>query len=159
MPQLIASKCGHATNTKGEVKAFGDTTTTEMPVTDGVVEYCLDCISAMACKCAWCGHAVFIGDAVTLYGSRGPDFVVPEHAVVYGQSPIQLVGCLRWDCADTGADRAGFRLPDDQGNGHVVRTQSLYAVSAAAGPDTAVLVNNLSNASEVPTVLARSAGR
>ena len=31
--------------------------------------------------------------------------------MVYNENPLQLVGCLRWECASTGADRMGFWVP------------------------------------------------
>ena len=65
----------------------------------------------MAIRCAWCGKPIFIGDPVTLYSSAEKNFQIPEYAVRYSENPIKLVGCMRWDCAETGADRCGFWLP------------------------------------------------
>ncbi|MEO7617209.1 MAG: hypothetical protein ABIS59_00020, partial [Candidatus Saccharibacteria bacterium] len=101
---LIATRCGHPTEVEGEVSAFGKITHTQMPSPDGEVEFCLACIGDMAIRCAWCGEVIFIGDPVTLYSpERG--FKAPEYAVEYKNG--QFVGCLSWDCADTGGDRSG----------------------------------------------------
>lgn len=150
MSKLTARICGHKTRQKGDVAAFGVTITTEMPLKDGTVDYCLECIAKMAIQCAWCSLPIFIGDPITLYFSSKPDFVVPDHAVVYNEQTKELVGCLRMDCASTGADRAGFWLPDEQGHGHVERTTSIYAMAAQSGRPVAV--NDLSDPTEVPTV-------
>jgi len=107
----IIADCGHETKEKDTVTAFGESTITQLPIEDGKTPYCHRCIEKMAIKCAWCGHVIFIGNPITLYTPRNKDFEVPEHAVVYNEDPLQLVGCLRWDCAQTGADRAGFWLP------------------------------------------------
>ena len=42
------------------------------------------------------------------YAPGEKDFQIPEYAVVYSRKPLQLVGCLGWDCAESGVDRAGF---------------------------------------------------
>ena len=74
--------------------------------------YCSKCIESMCIKCAWCEGSIMPGDPITLYGPiNRKEFQVPEYAVVYRQEPLRLVGCLRWNCADTGADRAGFWIP------------------------------------------------
>ena len=106
--RYTATKCGHRTQRTGQVSAFGQTITTKMPTNEnGSMDYCLDCIGKMAIRCAWCGDPIFIGNPITLYTPHG-DFQVPEHAIVYNKEPLQLVGCLGWNCAETGADRAGF---------------------------------------------------
>lgn len=112
-----AVKCGHRTKRSGSVSAFGCTINTKMRRNrDGSVDYCLDCIGKMAIQCAWCGDPIFIGDPITLYTPRG-EFKVPEHAVIYNNEPLQLVGCLSLNCAETGADRAGFWLPGENTRG------------------------------------------
>jgi hypothetical protein len=65
----------------------------------------------MAIRCAWCGNVIFIGDPITLYTPAKKDFSIPEYAKIYTDKPLRIVGCLRWDCAETGADRAGFWMP------------------------------------------------
>lgn len=125
-PSYTATKCGHLTEQNGPVSAFGHTTTTQMPRNEyGSVDYCLKCISEMAIKCAWCGNPIFIGDPVTLYTPL-ENFKIPEHAVINNEKPLQLVGCLRWNCADTGADCAGFWLPNNDGNGHAHYIMTAY---------------------------------
>jgi hypothetical protein len=72
-------------------------------------DYCPQCWAKAAIKCAWCGGTITPGDAITLYSPRDKDLRSLKHAVVYKRTPhLQLVGCLGWNCADTGADRAGF---------------------------------------------------
>lgn len=86
----------------------------------------------MAIRCAWCGNRIFIGDPITLYTpltqelTQNNDFQVPENAVVYSKDPLQLVGCLGWNCAESGADRAGFWVPGENGKGRVQRVQTAY---------------------------------
>lgn len=58
-------------------------------------------------KCAWCGKNIMVGMPVTLFTPAAKNFITPEHAVVYNKSPLQLVGCMRETCADTGLDVAG----------------------------------------------------
>ena len=122
--RFTATKCGHRTKRCGAVSAFGRSIIVKMPVReDGSVDYCLDCIGKMAIRCAWCGNPIFIDDSVTLYTPRG-DFQVPDHATVYREKPLQLVGCLGWNCADSGADRAGFWMPGENGKGCVQRMET-----------------------------------
>lgn len=143
--------CGHRTRAKGEVTAFGVTIRTEMPRNDSNgFDYCLDCIAAMAIRCAWCAKPVFIGDPVTLYSPSAP-WVFSEYAVIYSDEPLRVVGCLRWDCADTGASRAGFWLPTEDGRGRVHRVPSLFELALRGG---GVLVSDLGDPTEVPTILS-----
>jgi hypothetical protein len=107
-------------------------------------EFCGDCLTAMAIRCGWCGQTIFIGDPVTLYSrSNGELPILPDRAVIYDQVRGTLVGCLGWDCADTGADRAGLWLPDPKnpGRGHVKLHESLYSRAAREG---VVIVEDLS---------------
>ena len=147
-PKLVtAAKCGHSTKTKGGVTAFGVTITTEMPIKHGHVDYCLICIADMAIQCAWCELPIFIGDPVTLYTPKA-GFEIPDHAMVFSEEPLRLVGCLRWDCASTGADRAGFWVPDAEGHGHVQQATSLYDMAQQSGDGVAV--NDLSDPTVTP---------
>jgi len=106
------AKCGHKTVLKGKVEASGKHVTTTMPKNnEGSTDYCLECLGKMAIRCAWCGDPIFIGDAVTLYSPTKPnDVKMPEHAVVHDEikGRKRYVGCLGWNCAETGGDRAGF---------------------------------------------------
>jgi len=125
------AKCGHETKTKGKVTAFGQTITTRMPVNeDGSVDYCLDCIGEMAICCAWCKEPIFIGDIITLYSPVDEDkFALPENAVIYNKERMSVVGCGRITCADTGADYAGYWLPDENGKGKVHRKPTIIEQS------------------------------
>ena len=166
--RYTAAKCGHRTKRSGPVSAFGRTTTTKMPMNkNSSVDYCLDCIGKMAIRCAWCSDPIFIGDPITLY-SPGPrtglfsserpseaqktrkqdGFVVPDGAVVYRENPLTLVGCLGWNCADTGADRAGFWLPGEDGKGHVHRVQTAYEAILGAKEPSMMIVGDLGNIKE-----------
>lgn len=141
--RYTASKCGHRTRLSGRVSVFGAAVTTTMPKQeDGLPEYCLDCISKMAIRCAWCKDPIFIGDPITLYTPTNPDFEVHEHAVVYNKDPLQVVGCLGWNCADTGADRAGFWLPGNDGKGSVSRVPTVFEMILGAEEPSAVIVSD-----------------
>ena len=143
--QFVATNCGHTTARAGDVTALGVTIQTEVPVRDGEVEYCLNCIARMAIQCAWCGLPIFIGDPVTLY-SLPVDFTTPAYVVGYSLEPLRLVGCLRSDCASTVADRQGFWLPDDTGHGHVQRVPSPLEQVMASGKG--VIVADISDLAE-----------
>ena len=138
--RYTATKCGRRTKRSGSVSAFGCTTIIKMPKNEsGSVDYCLDCIGKMTIQCAWCGNPIFIGDPITLYEPRD-NFKVPEYAVVYNKGPLQLVGCLGWNCANTGADRAGFWLPGEDGKGRVERVPTVYeALLGAKGPSMMIV--------------------
>jgi len=133
----IKADCGHMTWRKAKVHAFGTSCATELPIEAGHTPYCHACIEKMAIRCAWCGKPIFIGDPVTLYTPAKPDFKIPEHAVRYSADPIRLVGCLRMDCAESGADRTGFWMPP----GKVMRVMSPIEQMLATG--NPVIVNDL----------------
>lgn len=150
-----ATKCGHRTKRTGGVSAFGHRIVTKMPINeDGSMDYCLDCIGKMAIQCAWCGNPIFIGRPITLYSPVG-DFKVPEHAVIYEKEPLQLVGCLGWNCADSGADRAGFWMPGEDGKGRVERVPNVYEMILATKGSSVVLVNDTGDIAEAmnPTLI------
>lgn len=135
------SKSGKRTKTSGWVKVFDkDLHLAIRANEDGTVDYTLDEIAAMAIRCAWCGEPIAIGDPVTLYLAR-PGIAIPPHAVRYNHQ--SLVGCLGWNCAETGADRAGFWEPDpDQpGKGRVRRVPSPFEM-LIANPDARFVINN-----------------
>lgn len=139
--RYTATKCGHRTKQNGSVSAFGRTITTEMPKNEnGSVDYCLDCIGKMAIRCAWCGEPIFIGDPVTLYSPPMKEFQIPQYAVIYSEVPLRFIGCLGWDCADTGADRSGFWLPDENGKGFVYRVPTIYEkIFETKGPSVMII--------------------
>lgn len=150
-----AVKCGHRTKQSGRVSAFEQTITVTMPQNqNGSMDYCLDCIGGMAIQCAWCGDPIFIGEPITLYTPRS-DFQVPEHAVVYNKEPIQLVGCLSGNCAETGIDRAGFWMPGENGKGSVWRVPTVLEVILGAKEPSAMIISDPSDMKEAmnPTVI------
>lgn len=140
---------------RGSISAFGQTGTMQMPRNqDGSVNYCLECLSKMTIQCAWCGQPIFIGEPITLYSPR-QDFQPPEYAVAYRTNPLQLVGCLRWNCAMTGADRAGFWLPGASGNGHVLRVPTPIEALFGAAQPSMVIVGDLGDIDRAahPTII------
>jgi hypothetical protein len=132
----VRARCGHLTSLQAIVWRGDEAKVTDMSSQDQP-EVCGDCLAAMAISCAWCGEAIFIGDPVTLYSARREKIAeLPEGAVLYlpdymeggSRAYITAVGCLGWNCADTGADRAGFWLPDPNrpGHGYVKPVESMY---------------------------------
>ena len=109
--EFITADCGHETKEEDKVSAFGEDILTKLPIENGKTSYCHKCIEKMVRQCAWCKRPIFIGDYLTLYTPAKKDFVIPEYAVVYSKDPLQLVGCQRTDCAETGADYCGEWLP------------------------------------------------
>ena len=107
-----ANICGHKTRKKGFMYNGKSTSIMEMPLaSNGHPDYCLECIGKMSIRCAWCGEPITIGAPITLY-LPNKELKVPNYAVKYGEGDEQaLVGCLRWDCADTGADMCGQWMP------------------------------------------------
>jgi hypothetical protein len=140
---VVATECGHLASGVAIVWLGDDWAVTDMRGMSAPT-YCGACLSAMAIRCGWCGQAIFIGDPVTLYSRRDGGLPeLPERAVIYDQARNTLVGCLGWNCAETGADRAGFWLPDSQnpGQGYVKLYESLYSRAARKG---VVIVEDLS---------------
>ncbi len=92
-------------------------------------DYCPQCFKNAAIKCAWCSELILPGSPVTLYTPMDVS-KLPSHAVFYKKLPeVQVVGCLRWECADSGADRAGFwEMP-----GQVLRVASPLEMAFATG--------------------------
>ena len=121
---FIATKCAHPTVLEGPISGEVDDiffeTTLHMPQNEqGSTDWCLKCCAKMTVRCAWCGDPIMIGDPITLYSPSDPTFEPPDHAVVFYPQPLQLVGCGRTTCADTGADYAGVWVPGEDGNGMV----------------------------------------
>ena len=140
----IVADCGHETFLKDRVEAFGESVITELPIKNGTTPYCHRCLEKMAIRCAWCGRAIFIGDPITLYSPRDKDQKMPDYAISYKD---RFVGCLRWNCAETGADRAGFWYPP----GRVVRVPTLIEMcmqSMQNGGDGVVFVSDLHDPKE-----------
>jgi hypothetical protein len=139
----VMARCGHLTSLQVIVWHGDEAKVTDMSSQDQP-EVCGDCLAAMAICCAWCGKAIFIGDPVTLYRApREKIAELPEGAVSYlpdymeggSRAYITAVGCLGWSCADTGADRAGFWLPDPNrpGHGYVEPVESMYDLAMRDG--------------------------
>jgi len=79
--------CGHTAKWKTILTIHGHEGVFKAP--SKTPAYCPQCWAQAAIKCAWCGGTIVPGDPITLYSPGN-------------------VGCLGWDCADTGADHAGF---------------------------------------------------
>ena len=122
-----ANRCGHKTRSKGLIKVGDRTNIMEMTLSEnGNPDYCLDCISKMSIRCAWCSEPISIGNPITLY-TPVKTYKIPEYAVLYTEGGSRaLVGCLDLNCADGGGDRAGFWLPGNDGRGRVKRVQTAF---------------------------------
>lgn len=111
----------------------------------------------MSIQCAWCGKSIAIGDPVTLYTPED-SYEVPDYAVPYTEGGSKaLVGCLRWNCADTGADRAGFWMPGDNGEGKVLRVPNAFETLIRNPGASTVLVRDTHDLAEAvnPTVISK----
>lgn len=135
-----ANICKHQTKQKGFMHDGQSTTIMQMPLAEnGHPDYCLECIGKMSIRCAWCGKPIAIGSPVTLY-IPNDDFKVPDYAVCYSEGDSKaLVGCLRWNCADTGADMSGHWIPP----GKVHRLMSPIELCLQSGQ--AVIVGDTHN--------------
>ncbi len=131
----VVADCGHKTKIKDKVEAFGEHVIIELPLEGKKTAYCHSCLAEMTIKCAWCGKPIFIGDRVTLYTPCNGK--VPDHATVFSKDPLRLVGCSRWDCAETGGDISGSWQPP----GKVARRPSLTELVLSTGK--MVICNNL----------------
>lgn len=107
----VKANCGHKTKLVNKIYAFGSSVKTRIKPNNGKVEYCHECLQNMAIQCGWCDGAIFIGDPITLYSPNNKDYIPQKSAIIYNHNPLTIVGCLRMNCADTGADRAGFWMP------------------------------------------------
>jgi len=103
--------CGHETLREDKMIAFGASCKTKIPIVDGKTDYCHRCLEKMATRRAWYGEVIFIGDPITLYSPSDKDRKMPDYAVLYSSKNNSYVGCFRWECAESGADRAGFWYP------------------------------------------------
>ena len=123
-------------------------------------EYCPQCFAKASIRCAWCGDTIIPGDAITLYTPLDNDFKIPSHAIVYKNTPaLQLVGCMGWECAHSGADFAGFWVMP----GKVQLAMSpigMLMANLSKGDSGPIIVNDVSNPNEavlVPENTANSA--
>lgn len=132
--------CGHSATWKTILTISGDQGVFNLPST--TPDYCPQCWAKAAIKCAWCGEAILPGSPITLNTPTKPDFKIPDYAVVYKRkSFLQLVGCLRLNCADSGADRAGFWVMP----GKVQRVQTLLEMLTLNGGRECVMINDLTD--------------
>lgn len=108
----VLAGCGHTTHLCDKITVIskdGEKKETEITISTIKPTHCHKCFEKMAIRCAWCGDYILPGDPITLYSPiKEGSFDIPKYAVVYKKDPLQLVGCLRMGCADTGGDRAGF---------------------------------------------------
>jgi len=144
MIKTKGSLCGHETALRGTVEVFGKTLTLK---NQDPPQHCLQCLADMSIRCAWCREPILVGDPITLYTPR-PTYEIPDHAVYYSDNPVQLVGCLRWDCADSGASRAGFWLPSETEAGVAVVQRVLSPLEQCMMGGGTVIVNDASNVAE-----------
>lgn len=144
--QFTASVCGHRTKRTDEVHAFGDHMITTAPLENGAPPYCHRCVEKAAIACARCGGAIFPTDEpVNLCSPADPkNFVIRPGAVVYQKDPLILVGCLRWNCADSGASRAGFWVMP----GKVERVASPFELALAASDCQPIFVEDIGSLAE-----------
>ncbi len=133
------AKCGHKTKLIAEVKIFGEKTIFWLNKKN--IKYCQQCLVDMSIKCSWCGKSITVRDPVTLCTPMKKDFQMPEWAVIYKKVPLQLVGCLRWECAESGVDRAGFWIAP----GKVHRVLSPLEMLIAYSSENPIICNNLEN--------------
>ncbi len=138
----IKANCGHLTLKKDRVFSGKEKCIIELPIKNNKTDYCHRCLEKMTIKCAWCGQSIFIGEPITLYSPIDKNFQIPKHAVIHQEDPLQLVGCLRINCADTGADRAGFWYPP----GKVRRILSLFEIAIQG--NTTAICNDVNNPEE-----------
>lgn len=109
-----ATKCGHRTLVRGTIEAFGELKNYMLPVEEGVAEYCLDCLSAMTIRCAWCDQPIFIDDPVTLRDVSA-DWTLTSHAKLSLRDEHdqrgRYIGCFRRTCVRTIDHPDGYWLP------------------------------------------------
>lgn len=108
MRGTMMAECGHVTPIEFDAEVMGEPHHMKLKRADKAPPFCRECFIEGAIVCPWCGKPITYGDPITLYTPMKKDFKIPEGAVVFQENPLQLVGCLRIGCADTGADRAGF---------------------------------------------------
>lgn len=132
--------CGHEIKMSGTVIVFGKETSFVLNNPNST--YCMECYAKMAIRCAWCGGTIMVGDPITLYTPIKQDFQIPDYAIVYEKDPLQLVGCLGWECADSGMDRSGFWIEP----GEVQRVASPMEMLLAT--DDVIICSDLSDISK-----------
>jgi hypothetical protein len=115
----VKSGCGHLTHVKGPIAYFKPSFNGGIKTKNiislildkkGEATHCLSCIEDASIRCTWCGGSILPLEPITLYIPCDDDYIAPEYAVIYNPDNTvnRYVGCLRWDCAETGADMCGF---------------------------------------------------
>ena len=140
------ANCGHEAKRIDKVSAFGETIETEVPLINGKIEYCHECLAKMTIRCVWCGRPIFIGDFITLY-SPSKEFEIPTWVVIYKKEPLQLVGCQRTDCADSGSDYCGTWIPPG-----IVHRQQSGIEAALSNPESIILGHNENGKIHIETI-------
>lgn len=136
----ILAKCGHPAKRSDRVSAFGHSQETIIfPESGQAPDFCHRCLEKMAIRCAWCGGTIFIGDPITLYSPSQSDYRPQENSAKHSDNPLQYVGCLGMDCAQSGSDRSGFWVPP----GRVHRVMSPLEIAMTTG--RAIIVGDLGN--------------
>lgn len=107
-------------------------------------EYCPDCLKQMTVPCAWCGRPIFIDDPITLYRKLS-DYRTIENSVALPHDSSRWVGCMRMDCAESAADRAGMWVPGENGKGEVFRLPTPLEIIFSNPDAQMVSIPNLSN--------------
>jgi len=100
-------ECGHSGPKSFKIDAYGS------EMTPKGRKYCPDCAQKWfkenVIRCPICGLPIMPGDGVISYvpsnrmSHRKAGYVVPKGEVCEGA----ILGCLRWDCADTAAGLCG----------------------------------------------------
>lgn len=119
------AECGHKTKKKDKITVWVKGEEKRISVTlkkqkNNKYKFCHKCFEKMSIRCAWCGDTILIDEPITLYSPCNKDYKFPEYTIYYNKEENQVVGCLSWDCADSGIDRAGFWMYP----GEVKRIQS-----------------------------------
>ncbi len=152
--KAYATYSGVWTEITKDVDVFGKTMKCSLPINkDGTVDFTPEDIAGMSLKCPWCSEVIRVGDPVTLLTPIDPEFEIPEHCGVYSTDPLQLVGCLLWDCPGAHfGDRSGFWLPNtdepEKKEGKVFRVMSpleQLQLQMQNGDDSPVIVGDLSD--------------
>ncbi len=128
--------CGHFAKQKTQMTIDGQSSIYTLGKTH---DYCPQCWAKAAIRCAWCGETILPGDPITLYTPCDQNFKPPEYAVIYKKTPrLQLVGCFRRECAETGLDRTGFWMMP----GRVQRAASPMEILLHANPTDGPMIFN-----------------
>lgn len=103
--QKTATVCGHSLARKGVIKVGDKEIEVKRP--KNAPTHCYECTSEKSILCAYCEELIIPGNPITITRPLDEKFVLPEHAVWHNELKREVVGCLRWDCADSGAFYSG----------------------------------------------------